>query len=148
MGDKAYAITNEFEISRIAGNLGVGPKILDTYTCCSDGGSCYYVLYMELVQGHPLCEWFDLAPSTEAKSKVKQLLDEMMELLHKNGIIHNELHCNNIIVVGKGTKDEDVKIIDYGRAGTMKSKSGRASVDADGLRWVTWDDIVFKTTPD
>lgn len=115
-------ILNEFAICKLAGELGVGPKVYDHYSCCDEKDQCYYVLYMDLLNGKNLHEWFADNPSIAEQQKVKKLLMEKLEILHKNNIIHNDLHRGNVFVISKKSKVEDVFIIDYGLASNFKRK--------------------------
>jgi predicted Ser/Thr protein kinase len=120
-------ILNEFAICKLAGELGVGPKVYDHYSCCDEQNQCYYVLYMDLLNGTNLYDWFNDNPSIEEQQHVKQRLVEKLEILHKNNIIHNDLHRGNVFIVNKKnakgkSKVEDVFIIDYGLATNFKRK--------------------------
>lgn len=120
-------ILNEFAICKLAGELGVGPKVYDHYSCCDEKNQCYYILYMDLLNGKNLYDWLDDKPSVEEQEYVKKILIEKLEVLHKNNIIHNDLHRGNVFVVNKRngkekSNIEDVFIIDYGLATNFKRK--------------------------
>jgi serine/threonine protein kinase len=116
-------ILDEFQISKQAGMLGVGPKTYETYICCNTSPSaenaCYYLLYMDYLDGVTLREWLKKPHSKTETDKVHTILKKKLEILHNNHIIHYNLHNENILVIGK-KKITDVIILDYGTARTAK----------------------------
>jgi serine/threonine protein kinase len=109
-------INAEFSISKKAGKSGVGPIIYDTFTCCDPDNNCYYCIVMEKIHGTTLHDIIDSSKNKAEidgyKSKVKQAIRK----LASKGIIHRDLHLNNIIITTTG----EVKIIDYGISKTLK----------------------------
>ncbi len=105
----------EMEISKIAGNIGVGPKIHDAYVCVNDADStCYGIIYMEYLQGITLSKYLDNTPKNQY-GKVRTLLDEKIAKLHQHHILHSDLHSDNVFVLLNSQKEMvDLKIIDYG----------------------------------
>lgn len=133
--EKRERIQMEFELSRLAAKIGVGPKVFDNYACCSKDGECFYVLYMENVKGIILRDWLEKS-KPEAKQKVKDMLKTKIGILHKNHIIHHDLHPGNVFVVGSQMKPEDVVIIDYGMA--ESSKTAAKNMAAWDMRVLDW----------
>jgi serine/threonine protein kinase len=84
-------LRNEIELGKKMGQEGVGPKILDAFQC---GQSLFIV--QELLRGEPLYDWVQNHPLTERqKGQIERLADKM----HRLGVIHNDLHSDNIFVV-------------------------------------------------
>jgi predicted Ser/Thr protein kinase len=108
-------VKSELELSKKAGKLGVGPKVYNVYTCC-DGLICYYVIYMEFIKGKTLWQWLSGKRTDEEKQNVKLLLQKKLRILHKNNIVHSDVHGDNIIVISERNKVKDLVIIDYGLA--------------------------------
>jgi hypothetical protein len=109
----------EMEISKIAGNIGVGPKIYDSYICVNDlDSTCYGIIYMEYLHGITLSKYLDSSSRTnEDKIEVRKLLDEKIMKLHQYQILHSDLHSDNVFIIldnHNNQKIKDVKIIDYG----------------------------------
>lgn len=126
-------ILNEFTVCKLAGELGVGPKVYDHYTCCDENNQCYYILFMDLLEGQNMYDWFSSNPSEEEQTIVKELLAKKIKILHQNNIIHNDLHRGNVFIVkkkiGRGkTKIDDVYIIDYGMATNFKRKMQKSII--------------------
>ena len=119
-------IEAEFELSKRAGVLGAGPKIYDCYTCCTQDGTCFQVMYMQLLQGMTLFEWIESEPSEELKKKVKDMLKVKLALLHNNKIVHGDLHQENVFVVGNKKNVSDIFVIDYGLAMSFKNRVARS----------------------
>ena len=130
-------ILNEFEISRKAGELGVGPKVYDTYSCCSKNGECYYVLYMELLKGMTIWDWLKVPKIDVQKKKVKAMIAKKLDILHNNGIVHRDVHAGNIFVIGNHKKVTDVLIIDYGLAHNSSIKlKYEIDIENSNLNWI------------
>ncbi len=104
----------EIEISKVAGNIGVGPKIYDAYVCVNDeDSSCYGIIYMEYLHGTTLSKYLD--HHSYNKEELKKKLDEKIIQLHSNGILHSDLHSDNVFVIlDQNEQFVDIKIIDYG----------------------------------
>jgi tRNA A-37 threonylcarbamoyl transferase component Bud32 len=119
-------IEAEFELSKRAGVLGVGPKIYDCYTCCSQDGACFQVMYMQLLQGMTLREWIESNPSEALKQKVKDMLKVQLAVLHNNKIMHSDLHQENVLVIGNRKNASGLYIIDYGLATNFKNRVARS----------------------
>lgn len=107
----------EIEISKIAGNIDVGPKIYDAYCCVTeDNNTVYGIIYMEYLNGMTLAEYLDKGEvSREIKNKLKTMIEKKILLLHNHSILHSDLHRDNVFIIFKNENEiEDIKIIDYG----------------------------------
>jgi serine/threonine protein kinase len=111
-----HRIAIEKEISIKAGELGVGPKVYDSYVCCGKDNGCYMVMYMEYVKGETL-EQLENTPGKEAAvEEAKELAKAKLQILHKHKILHGDVHRGNIWVSKSKSGKLDVKLIDYGYA--------------------------------
>lgn len=106
-------IKNEFKFSKLAGELGIGPKVYDTFFCTGKDGT-YSIIYMDFINGQTLKDWLNKNKSEQLKLDVKIILTQKINLLHKHKMFHNDLHSENIIVIEANKKIKDVFIIDYG----------------------------------
>jgi tRNA A-37 threonylcarbamoyl transferase component Bud32 len=112
----------EVEISKKAGELGIGPKIEDAYICFQENdSSCHGVIYMEWLEGKTLYDWLSKGRSTEEIAKVRDLVEAKIQKMHAHGIIHMDLHNGNVFILldAKG-EVKDVSFIDYGFARYIK----------------------------
>lgn len=115
--DFVRRVETDMEISKMAGDLGVGPKIFDAYTCCLDEeGNCFYVMEMELLKGMPLRQWLQKKKAPALVSKAKNMVRKKLAILLRHSISHNDLHDLNVFVVGTHSSIKDVFILDYGEA--------------------------------
>jgi len=72
-------------------------------------------IVMEYIEGRTLREYLSENPSTAAKRKILEQIMEAVEYLHRNGLLHNDLKPENIMISAIGN---DVKIIDFGLSET------------------------------
>lgn len=106
----------EMEISKIAGNIGVGPVIYDAYICVNDADStCYGIIYMEYLEGITLSKYMDQHLLEDDRLLLKKLIHEKIAKLHQHHILHSDLHADNVFIILDQKRElSDVKIIDYG----------------------------------
>lgn len=120
-------INNEFEISKKAESLGIGPKTYDTFICFNEVSQvAYKVVVTEYTPGVSLEEWLDTNPSVEERTMVYELVKAKIDTMHSNGIIHDGLkwHSNNIILKKtKAGKIVDAVITDYVKSYDTKDKN-------------------------
>ena len=105
------AVEKECQISRLAGEIGVGPKVLD----CSSTSDPQYIV-MEKLEGPTMKEKYGVyqkVPITEISR-----LEKRIEILDQNHIKHNDIHIGNVMY-HKGK----IYIIDYGQANIVKAFS-------------------------
>lgn len=98
-----YSLKNEANIQNIAANLNIAPKVYKV-----DNN----LMEMEYIEGPTLDQYLKRAYID--KNNLKYLLRKAIDILYDNGILHNDLTGNNIIITGK--ENIEIKIIDYGHA--------------------------------
>lgn len=104
----APKMQNEVNLTRLAGEDGIGPKVYDAYLCQDR-----LYIRMEYLEGEPLEAWTETRILSEEDRK--NLLGAVKRL-HKLGIAHQDLHSGNILVQ-EGLDGKLVfRIIDYGFA--------------------------------
>ncbi len=118
---KYVDFVKEIEISKIAGNIGVGPKIYDAYVTINDEDStCYGIIYMEYLHGITLSKYMEHLPKNQYNN-LRKLLDEKIAKLHAQNILHSDLHSDNVFVILDSNGEmKDIKIIDYGFSQTIQ----------------------------
>ncbi len=105
-------IKNEYNISKKAGKLNVGPKIYNHFICKTDIGY-YHIIYMENIKNSiTLTDWLKKKRSENSKKLILDKIEEKIKILHKNNIIHHDIYGDNILIIKK--PKIDIKIIDYG----------------------------------
>jgi tRNA A-37 threonylcarbamoyl transferase component Bud32 len=114
--DQLILIKNEILISQKMGELGIGPKIYDYYTCVEKSVLQVYIL-MEYMDGGTLKEW--ALKNNFTKQHKKEIL-EKIENIHKEGVIHYDLHLENVLVKENNGKPE-FYISDFGIGLTLDS---------------------------
>lgn len=118
----------ELEIAKEAGEIGVGPKIIKEYR--NEKGGLEAIM-MERVKGKMLEEVVsDEGEGVSRKeAEVANNFFKQVGIMHKAGIVHRDLHNENVIV----KEDNSVVLIDWGMAEKVdKNRKGIQSV-ADEL---------------
>jgi tRNA A-37 threonylcarbamoyl transferase component Bud32 len=111
--DNAGAIpASEINIMNEAGNLGVAPKIKGVYKKAN--GDIQGVEMQFLSDHKTLVE----VSNDDFGSKAVESLNRSLAILHKNRIIHGDLHEENVLIDKKG----EAKIIDFGFSSKVSSK--------------------------
>lgn len=123
--DVDQSIKQEAKICRLAGELGIGPKIDDIYYCCDDVNNCYSIMYMEMIDGKTLGNWLRDQHSTRELKRVFNLLEAAINTLHKNNIVHNDLHLHNIFVKQENKTVVGVYLIDFGLSCDVKTATDK-----------------------
>lgn len=106
----------EFEILKQLESTGVTPK---------PGKKNRFGFTMEKIEGEPLASFLKNTlqdPSEEQLQSIGQKLGEAVSKVHGAGVLHADLHTNNVFVSNKG----EIKIIDFGEAvriNKLKDKS-------------------------
>jgi predicted Ser/Thr protein kinase len=126
--NKNYRFNREYTIAKIAGNLGIAPRVYGNIIESDNKTQRAYI--MNLVNGVPLRK----VSNTQAHKK--NVLNAV-NALHKRGIGHMNLHEDNIII-GKNGK---VYIIDYGSARLSNTRVTNNNINtwlksaSHGKRW-------------
>jgi len=105
----------ELKYAVTAGKRGIGPKVLATHVSLKSGN---YKMIMEKINGVTLYEYIRNAKFlSKPKDERLGIMKELMEKIKKQfinlasmGILHNDLHCQNIFVL----RDNSVLLIDFG----------------------------------
>ena len=119
----------EVEFQRRAAAQGIAPTVFESINIDAVGRNFKQQFldgYIRLddVVSNPL-QRVDPTIVSDIELKVYELLDR----LHANGLVHNDLHGANIMVrLPTATEPLDVKLIDFGLAGDMDAKRLRDSL--------------------
>jgi serine/threonine protein kinase len=113
-------IKNEILISQKMGELAVGPKIYDYYTCIDKSVLQVYIL-MEYMDGGTLKDW---ALKNNFTNQHKKNVLEKIEKIHKEDVVHYDLHLENILVKENNGYPE-FYIADFGIGLTLDSIKDR-----------------------
>jgi predicted Ser/Thr protein kinase len=109
-------VATAFKIALKAAEIGVGPKIYDTFITHDDNGFANIVKVFEFLDG---TSWEDAQWENEKeKQHAVKILKKKIELMNKEGIIHHDLHIGNVMV----TKSNDVFIVDFDRANFVEKE--------------------------
>jgi tRNA A-37 threonylcarbamoyl transferase component Bud32 len=113
---------HEAKITKAAADAGVAPAFHGMTVCCGAKGECVLILEMDAV-AETLRAWMRKAQTPAARLKMLRAIDALLQRLHDEGIMHNDVHMDNILVA-KGNKP---LLIDFGLALRVKPVGSRTS---------------------
>jgi serine/threonine protein kinase len=85
-------------------------------------------LVMELLRGHSLAEELKVGklPTLRRCASILARVCDVLELAHKNGILHRDIKPDNVFLHrAEGATEEEVKVVDFGIAKLMGVEPGR-----------------------
>jgi len=107
---KPSQIKMSIDIIHLASELGIGPKLYDYFISEDEFNQCTLVKVYEFIDGDT---WFHSTWPTKSDYQIKVAeLKDLVKRMNAAGIIHNDLHLNNVMINSAGR----VYIIDYDRA--------------------------------
>tara|TARA_R110002074_G_scaffold15082_5_gene52122 strand:- start:2889 stop:3800 length:912 start_codon:yes stop_codon:yes gene_type:complete len=116
LNDYMKTIKNEIEITKKMGDIKIGPKLYDSYVCQPDMNKLSVFIVMEWMTEGSLGNW--LQNNKLTKSQENGILKKV-EKMHEMGIVHADLHQENILVTKNKSKVE-FYIGDFGLSKTTK----------------------------
>jgi len=114
------SLEREAEITRKMGELGIGPKLFDVYSCKVDGRLTYYFVLEYMNQG----SFYDYIEKNNIKKLPENIITNLitkLKKMHEHGFLHNDLHGGNILVNKRNGKIE-FYISDFGLTKNMKEE--------------------------
>jgi len=113
--EKQFAL--EAAAGEVAGKLGVGPQVFDSWICQTGGDKTGFILMERLMDMIPLRDLRDMRTprkgGTATLIQVMKLLLPVVDKLYHAGWLHGDLHRSNIMVKEDLTA---VRLLDFGRA--------------------------------
>lgn len=114
----------EERLSKIGSNLGISPHVYDSFICDNvlrepEGGHLITVGFIIMDRWDTsVGRWHQDHPDAKIPHQLVQKLQHQIEIMHDNGIIHGDLHLENIMLrLGPdGVTPVDIAIIDFGSA--------------------------------
>jgi tRNA A-37 threonylcarbamoyl transferase component Bud32 len=103
---------SELKLAKKAGDIGIGPIVLKYVKRCG-----YNLIYMERASIF-LYEWLTKRHSKKTYQQTYTKLVKLIEKLHKNNIVHGDIHIANIGMI----KNKWV-LIDYGKSHYYKNNN-------------------------
>ena len=116
LNDSMKEMKNEIDISKKMGEMNIGPKLYDYYMCQPDMDKITVFIIMEWMTEGTLDNW--LQNNKLSKSQEATILKKIKQM-HDAGIVHADIHSQNIFVTKKKSKTE-FYIGDFGLSKTVK----------------------------
>ena len=124
----------EYTISKKAGLLGIVPEVYNHFICRTDNGY-FHILLMENLKtkgAQTFEKWLSKNKNERKQQLMLNKIQDKVNLLHKNNIIHKDIKDDNIMVL----KDKSIRIIDFGLSNTKKNLM-KTSIEFE-LKTVQW----------
>ena len=118
--NKLKEINKEAVLMTQASKLGIGPKIYDKYYCSKDNNFNVFFV-MEYLEGGTLADY--LNNGNKLTELMKKEIKNKVKIMHKNGIYHQDLHENNLMLRLRKNKDPEIMIGDYGLSKNVEQMS-------------------------
>ena len=115
----SYAIenfNNEYYISKLCGKYNISPKIYKKKIFYNKFNSkLIKLIYMEYIDGLTLYDFIKkYKPSAKKIENINKIINKKINILHKIGFLHQDLHEGNIMIHNNKNKIIDIYIIDFG----------------------------------
>ena len=126
---KLIDLTNEYEISIIAGDNGIGP-IVDKHRSGLEEykNEFYLFIFMEKMENTLLDVLSNTNINGNTVMDIYSYISFKVSLLHKLGICHNDLHVKNIM-----KSKNNWYLIDYGKSSINTNKTSDCANDVNKL---------------
>jgi len=113
---------NELEISKICGLKNISPKVYFNEIIFNKYySSFYYYTYMKNINGITLEKYLEKKDSHKNINKIKKLLKNKINKIHKLGYLHYDIHPGNIMIELKDNSLKNLYIIDFGVTRKIKN---------------------------
>ena len=140
LNDNMKTIKNEIEITKKMGDINIGPKLYDSYVCQPDMNKISVLIVMEWMTEGSLDNW--LQNNKLTKSQENSILKKV-EKMHELGIVHADLHQENILVTKNKSKVE-FYIGDFGLSKTAKDLvKQQEDFDIRNVRMITENNSIL-----
>jgi serine/threonine protein kinase len=116
LNDNMKQIKNEIDISKKMGEMNIGPKLYDYYMCQPDMDKITVFIIMEWMTEGTLNNW---RQNNKLSTVQEATILKKIKQMHEVGIVHADLHDQNIFVTKKKSKVE-FYIGDFGLSKTVK----------------------------
>lgn len=115
----SYAIenfNNEYYISKLCGKYNISPKIYKKKIFYNKFNSkLIKLIYMEYIDGLTLYDFIEkYKPSIKKIENINRIINKKINILHKIGFLHQDLHKGNIMIHNNKNKIINIYIIDFG----------------------------------
>ena len=112
----------EASIAKKMGDIGVGPKIYESYFC-THNNKIQLFMVQEYMSGGTLENW--LSDGNKFTPKLKKELKDKVKMMHKHGYYHLDLKNDNILIQNKNGKPE-LYLGDFGLSKTKDTLTSDA----------------------
>lgn len=107
--------TREAEAAKVAGRIGVGPKVAEAWICSSNERTVGFIMMEQLVDAVPLSSIIRSQDqfSVQDGSALLRLVLQQLDKLYTHKWIHGDLHGGNIFISNDRKK---VWLLDFGKS--------------------------------
>ncbi|HSW76932.1 MAG TPA: lipopolysaccharide core heptose(II) kinase RfaY [Candidatus Saccharimonadales bacterium] len=116
---------DEVIIAHQMGEYGIGPRVYAYWYCRK---TLEWFIVIDKIDGITLCEF--LQYNECISQELYNLIYKQINLMHQHGVIHHDLHCDNIMLSAKDNYINAIYIIDYSFA-TFVDDDNRFQMERD-----------------
>jgi len=118
------------KIGKKAGQLKIGPAVYDAFVVIGENTETKIIKTFEVIEGQPWSKVEWKTPKTRENALKK--LEAIIKKMNNAGIIHHDLHRNNVMINTKG----DIYIIDFDLAKMARNEeSNHIGMFNSPMRW-------------
>ena len=106
----------EYYISKLCGKYNISPKIYKKKILYNKfNAKLIKLIYMEYIEGLTLYDFIEkYKPTAKKIENINKLINKKINILHKLGFLHQDLHKKNIMIHNNKNKIINIYIIDFG----------------------------------
>lgn len=133
-------MSSELNICKKAHALKIAPRVHDIFLCFNTQYHIVYkVIISDYVKGVSLKEWLSNNKDPIQRAKMHDMIKAKIDVMHANGIIHNNLHDDNIIVQLRSNTVQNVLFTDFESSYDVHDKT-----TMDYNKWIMNDKEILR----
>lgn len=145
------SLESQLEMEKEAGELGISPKILDTFVCTATRNKHFLIIIYENIFDQETIDiqaWFSKTIDKKKKAAMRAKVRQLIKKMHANSLYHNQMYWNNVMFITQGGRPYVIGWESGTRSPTDSGKSifGRDEHSDFGVLRSIDDDYVFTST--
>lgn len=149
--NKSDYLESQLEMEKEAGELGISPKILDTFVCTATRNKHFLIIIYENIFEKGTMDirtWFSTTRDKKKKAAMRTKVRQLIKKMHSNNLYHNQMYWNDVMFITQSGRPYVIGWESGTRSPTEGGKSifGRDEHSDFGVLRNIDDDYVFTST--